>query len=217
MASQLNADFRVAIVGHSYIKHLKNFATELPNKTEFSSVAPKSPRPNLLDLDNCSVQWYGLSGSTVPTLAANNSIRKGLNAFDPHLVFMQIGSNDLDNETSKPIDVAYAISELADEFVQEYSCHKVLVGKLVERKKTRNIDVDEYNEKVQFTNTYLQNFCDDLSSFNTPSFWHHKGIVNPAKNIYYKDRVHMNDLGNLKLYRSIRSGVLASMKLFYYF
>lgn len=215
--SNQNTDFRVAVVGHSYVKHLNNFAADLPNKEQFLSVSPASPRSNLLDLNNCFVEWYSKPGSTVASLSADRHIRHKLGFLDPHLIFLQIGSNDLDNELHEPLDVAYAISEFADKLISEFSLNKVLVGKLAQRKKTRNITVEEYNEKVHKTNRYIENYCEPLSSFSSATFWNHKGIANPGKNIYFRDGVHMNDLGNLKLYRSIRSGVLASMKLFYYF
>ena len=217
----LNADdprkFRVSVVGHSYIRHLKNFSRDFPSNTNFSSIAPVSNnRPNWLDLDNCVVSWHSLPGSNVSRLATDQFIYDELHNFRPNMIFLQIGSNDLDDQYSEPFKVAYQITELADNMIHSLALSKVFIGKLIKRNKTRSVSVTSYNDAVFRTNGYLQNFCDPYYSPDSSSFWIHRGLTNSCENVYFHDKVHMNDLGNLKLYRSIRAAVKTVMPLLHH-
>ncbi|CAH3170365.1 unnamed protein product, partial [Porites lobata] len=44
-------------------------------------------------------------------------------------------------------------------------------------------------------------------------YWKHRGFWNSRENIYLPDGVHLNDLGNLKLFRSIRGAVIKAADL----
>ena len=45
------------------------------------------------------------------------------------------------------------------------------------------------------------------------SFWKHNGFWNPQSTVFRDDGVHLNDLGNYKLYCSIRGGILRAVSL----
>jgi lysophospholipase L1-like esterase len=210
------APTRVSIVGHSYVRRLMAFSRDFPYKLEFFNVAPAHPRPNWLDLNNTVVQWHYISGGTVPRLANDEGILEQLQNFQPQVLFLQIGSNDLDGLScaSQPFNVAYSISELVDTWISDIgSFTKIFIGKLIKRRKTRTkgLSLNDYNIKVGATNVYLNNFCDPQGAVPV-EFWHHKGLSNPIANIYDRDRTHLNDLGHFKLYRSIRSSVKYAMK-----
>jgi lysophospholipase L1-like esterase len=186
-----------------------------PSMVEFQGITPPHPRPNWLDLDTCAVRWHHMSSGTVHRLQASKAIWQALQVFQPHLLFLQIGSNDLDGlgQESEPFQVAYAISKLVDEYIQAIpSVRNVFVGQLVKRRTTRTVglSVNYYNDKIYKTNGYVQDFCDSLGRVPV-CLWHHKGISNSKKNIYTHDKVHMNRLGNLKLYRSVRAAVKSAM------
>jgi len=197
------APVNIAVVGHSYVRRLRDFSTRLPFIPDFAHVAPPLPRPNLLDLDNCQVSWHFIGGGTVPLLNTSNQIAIELQQALPAIVFLQIGSNDLDQIDVDPFTVAYEVSELADKMLNVYGAQRVFVGQLIPRYQTRHCPVEIYNQRVFLANGYLMNFCQRQGPI---SFQVHRGLSNSLHCIHdQNDWVHLNDLGHFKLYRSVRA------------
>ena len=53
-------------------------------------------------------------------------------------------------------------------------------------------------------NDYVKVACEGCKHV---SVWKHKGFWNPQSTLFRDDGVHLNDLGNYKLYRSIRGAM----------
>ena len=127
--------FRVSIVGHSYVRHLAEFARDLPLKPAFASLSLRADRPNWLDLEGCAVTWHAIPGGSVPRVSSSSQVQSHLYEFQPHVIFLQIGSNDLDKFSADPFTVAHSISELADNWIRIFDVNKIFLGQLVKRFK----------------------------------------------------------------------------------
>ena len=81
---------------------------------------------------------------------------------------------------------------------------RVVVGQIVRRQSWRHISYEEGTTRVTEVNEFLTAVCDDPHA----SFWRHQGFWNVQRQIFRPDGVHFNDLGNHKLFRSVKGGSL---------
>ena len=85
---------------------------------------------------------------------------------------------------------------------------RVIVGENIYRYgKAIPEDCPDVNYKINDLNRFLrvrmnEDFCHDRS------LWRHKGLWNFTRPVYCDDGIHLNDLGNLRLYRSVRAALL---------
>jgi len=66
-----------------------------------------------------------------------------------------------------------------------------------------------YNFKVNKLHLYLKAILEPIPYC---VYWRYRDFWNSQENIYLPDAVHLNDLGNLKLFRSIRGAVIKAIE-----
>ena len=102
--------------------------------------------------------------------------------------------------------VARKLYELALKLV-ERGVKKVIIGEIIKRVGPGVPDnMPEINEEIKKANDYL---LVTLHQQDKPElwFWRHKNVWNSSLNIYDKDGIHMNRLGDERIYRSIRGAI----------
>ena len=182
---------RVLILGHSFIKHLKQFVKSHPDDFD-------------LDFHISSpvlIRWHGVGGRTVDkTLKCDIHV---VHSFCPAIVILQLGSNDL--VALSPLHVGSAL----DDFV--HFLHKSCRVKVVCVCQTiRRDSAEAFNFKVGTLTRYLRVV---LGPIPYTMFWGHRGFWKVRGNFYTSDGVHLNSRGQHKLYRSLRGAVLRSLRL----
>ena len=114
---------------------------------------------------------------------------------------LELGSSDICDSHCDADSIALSLVAFTELLIKSLSVRFVVVCQILPRKHTL---FDGYNERVQKVNTLLQ---EALQNINSAKFWQHRGLVNPAKNVYARDGIHLNDFGNEALYRSYRGAI----------
>lgn len=186
---------RALVLGHSFVRRVVEFID--------LQQANDSYRRDLNLSEACDVEIFGVGGRTVDKV-----IRMDLEVIKrnaPNVVVLELGSNDICDSHCDADTVAFSIVALTELLIKSFSVPFVVVCQILPRMHT---PFEGYNERVQKVNTLLR---EALQNINSAKFWRHRGLVNPAKNVYARDGIHLNDLGNEALYRSYR-GAIHSMK-----
>ena len=88
---------RVLILGHSFIRRLKDFIASHPDLNA-----------NFLIAEACEIKWHGVGGRTIAKARAFDL--PVVESFLPQIVILQLGSNDLVH--ADPFSIASAIEDL---------------------------------------------------------------------------------------------------------
>lgn len=119
----------------------------------------------------------------------------------PQHVLVNLGGNDPDSSE----DIECIISRLvsfASLLKRQFHICTVVILSFMHRSQTRNINITSYNSRVDAANQLLKSYVPQGGML----FWKLKGFTNSVNNIF-SDGVHLNSLGQYKLYRQIR-GIL---------
>lgn len=189
---------RVLIVGHSFISRLDN--------------AIGRYLPINFNLRQCVIQCFGVSGGRTDSLRANQGLRRKIVSFQPAILILQIGGNDLCEPLKRPESIACDIVELMESLQACSSVRVGLVCELFVRTRPRAISPQNYEEKRQLVNQMLPTLL-QTSSHEHLLFWRHLRLMNSPLNILCEDRVHLSTIGNKKLYRSLRLAILHAIVL----
>lgn len=185
------SNFRVLILGHSFVKRLREF------------ISKKDPEYDLaLGLEGVTVRWHGVGGRTVAKLRAFDLAIVA--EFKPDIVFIQIGTNDLTQRNMSPLTVGSAIEELVTLLHNEFGVRRVLVGQTLQRAYPLH-----FNSQVSLLARYLKTVLEPISY---ATYWSHHGFWKPRAPYLAGDGVHLNEEGQHKFYRSIRGAVLGSVR-----
>ena len=125
--------------------------------------------------------------------------------YDPQVVVLVMGGNDLDTEEADPGEVATAIVILAKELACEN--RYVIVTQILNRIKPR-ISADLYKIKVRICNHLI---AEKSKMFRNVLFWSHIRLNNCNTHMH-RDGVHLNRKGNYLLYKSIKSSLAHVLK-----
>ena len=135
-----NSTPQVLILGHSFIKRLKQFVQN--NSNDF-------------DLDfqislPVLIRWHGVGGRTVEkTLKFDTHV---LHSFRPDVVILQLGSNDL--VTLSPLHVGSAIDDFVHFLHDSCGVQLVCVCQTI-----RRFSAEAFNTKVGMLTRYLPGLC----------------------------------------------------------
>ena len=190
-------NIRVAIGEHSYVRRLKEF---------IESDDDLLGRVNLeFDLyqENIETKFFYKSGCRIQTF--HKIVMPRVIEYDPHVVVLVMGGNDLDTEEADPGEVATAIVQLAQELARDK--RHVIISQLLDRTNPR-ISADLYKIKVRICNHLLAEktkFCRDVL------VWTHIRLNNCNTHMH-RDGVHLNRKGNFLLYKSIKSSLAHVLK-----
>ena len=182
---------RVLILGHSFIRRLREFISTHSDDfyVNFSLAASVVTR------------WHGVGGRTVAkTLQFDLPV---VSSFRPDFVILQLGSNDL--VTFSPLHVGLIIEDFVRLLHTSYGVKLVCVCQTLRRD-----NATVFNSKVGLLTRYLRVV---LKPLPYAIFWGHRGVWKARSNFYAPDGVHLNRIGQYKLYKSLRGAVLRSLRL----
>lgn len=172
-----------------------------------------------LPVSSVEVAWRGVGGATVDSFLDNTVAMSWLSAIQPHVVIIQVGSNDLcevvDGEAPDAFLTGHRVMQLAEWCIQQFGVYRVLISGVFYRTKVSNYvrDVLEYNRKVDLLNRYLHVSCGVERRIR---FWHHENVLSlrPDSTIDRDDGVHFNQKGQVLYYYSVRGALLAGIKTY---
>ena len=197
---------KVLIMGDSFIANFKTFLKDHQEEFSYSLNLP---------LSQVMVQYSSLRGGNVEKLQTYRL--EDVEDFEPDIVLLQIGSNDLCDMNSTPESVAKSIIDLADKFVSSYNVKFVAVMQIFHRlKPTRpvryRIDPAWYNPRVDTANRTLS----DLADPNHSCLWRHKGFWEPStqEKVFDTDGTHLTFSGNVRFFQSLRALTVHLLKQF---
>ncbi|XP_062571148.1 uncharacterized protein LOC134233175 [Saccostrea cucullata] len=190
MAAEPEVNIRtVCILGHSYIRRLKEFINASDLRTNLN-----------LDMDSFKVDFRSRGGLTFKRLAHCAEFLR----FDapPDICFIQMGSNDL--SLNNPQKVCTDLISYAQYLRDGVGIKTVIVGQLLRRQPWASRD--KFNEDVVKVNNLLK---EETGKVDGVYFWPHRGFWADLSYLG-RDGVHIEgDSRHMKKYmHSIRIAVL---------
>ena len=179
---------RVLILGHSFIKRLRRFIVQ--NTPDYQL--------NLNITDQISVQWLGVGGRTIAKVREFDLVE--VSRFQPDIVYLEIGTNDLTQRGMSALTVGSAIEDLVRLLHDNYGVSLVCVGQTIKRSPVGN-----FNCNVKLLAQYLKTVLEPLPF---AVYWTHRGFWRPSSSYLSYDGVHLNREGQHKLYKSIRGALI---------
>lgn len=150
-----------------------------------------------------SVNFHGVGGRTVAKVRKFDlSIIRRLS---PDIIVLELVSNDLTKLPGQT--VGSELETLVRYLHDEFNVKSIAVCQVIRR---HSPECTGYNFKVTKLHLYLTAVLEPKPYC---FYWRHRGFWNSRENIYLPDGVHLNDLGNLKLFRSIRGAVIKALGL----
>ena len=125
----------VLILGHSFIRRLKDFIASHPDLNA-----------NFLIAEACEIKWHGVGGRTIAKARAFDLPM--VESFVPQIVILQLGPNDL--EHADPLLIASAIEDLVTLLHDRFQVKRVCVCQTVYRESS-----PMYNKRVRDLVKYL--------------------------------------------------------------
>lgn len=182
---------RVLVLGDSFIRRLREFVLGTPQNFSVN-----------FHLTHCAViKWHGVGGCTITkTIQYNLHV---IESFNPDIVTIQLGSNDLTSETA--LRVGSAIDDFVRLLHDVYNVQVIYVCQTIMRQHQ-----SAFNRKAKLLTKYLKVVLEPIPYAH---FWGHRGFLRPSDNIYVRDGVHLNLKGQKKFYRSLRGAILGALSL----
>ena len=196
---------KILLLGHSFISHFKRFLKT--NLNTFSYSINLNPREVM-------VQYASCPGATVEKL--ERTCMSDVEDFEPDVVVLQIGTNDLADPTCTPEKLVKKITGLVRTLLTTYKVKYVAVLQILHRfpssRPTRHkVDVPTFNKKVDDANDLLTK---SLSGVPGCRFWRHKGFWGAHQRATIaNDGVHISQsFGQRRYFYSIRAVAVSSLK-----
>ena len=175
------------ILGHSFVRNLKNFIGS--NLSSYKYTLKLDPKEVM-------IQFAGKPGANIKSL---KELQLGdVQDFEPELVILDIGTNDLCLTTCDPVKLSSAIVGLVDSLITDFNVKHVVVLQILHRFRPlrpirptrRQVNIEQFNSDVDTCNKILD---DKLSQKQNCKFWWHKGLwgVNQRRMID-QDGVHFS-------------------------
>lgn len=188
---------RILVLGHSFIRRL------------FSDIRA-GILPDNFDLAQCEIQGFGIGGGTVRGLRNDRRLCNLLDNFQPHAVILQIGGNDCCNSCLPPSKLAYDIYDLMV-FLHERWKVVVYVCELFTRPKPRGMAPEVYEDRRVNVNKAL---CVLTAGHDQLHLWYHRRIFHSPLELFLADGCHLNSVGMVKFFRSIRLAIKSASEIF---
>ena len=181
----------VLVFGHSFVRRLNEFLV-----TRFGAYHNFNLFYNYSD-----VYTFGVGGMT--TSDALSRYIGVVAEFNPQVVFIQLGTNDLDSHRNSIRSIARNMAELCRR-LQRAGVRRILIGQVLPR-QSHGSRVHDFNTRVVSLNLELVRA---VQSMNRVMLWQHRGFWFSQMNLMHDDGIHLNRRGNMRYYRSVRGGIL---------
>ena len=111
---------KILIEGHSFIKRLKIFIRD--TRPQFSYALNLRPAEFM-------IQYSGVSGGTIDKLWNDSSVQD----YEPHILIIQCGSNDLCKSTSSPEDVCSSLINYCEHLLNSTTIKHIVILQILQR------------------------------------------------------------------------------------
>ena len=194
--------YKILLLGHSFISHFKRFV--------------KASRPYFnfslnLDPREVMVQYSSLPGANVQSL--RDSRLTDVKDFEPDIVILQIGTNDLADPKCTHDMLVYARKDLVDTLLYTYHVRYVAVLQILHRFPSTvptkyKVDIVSFNGKVDLSNDLLSKV---LLLIDHCRFWRHKGFWGEQQSqTVAPDGVHLSSpFGQKRYFYSLRAVIVS--------
>ena len=181
---------RVLVWGHSFVKRLH---------ADLERGFQRRARSDFNLASRARVSLFGHGGRTVPKLWSYDL--HVVSRLLPDIVILEIGTNDL--FTEEPSLVAASIEVLVRLLHDRFSVKAICVCHVIPR-----CSPCAFNDKVAACNELVRSL---LAPLPYVFCWFHKGFYSKAGKLLSADGVHVNRLGQYRLYRSYRGAILKAL------
>ena len=188
----VNPNHRILVLGHSFVWRLEKFIKE----AQFNCLDQ-----HFAVADNVLVRFHGIGGRTVDSL--RNFDLPVITSFQPTLVILEIGSNDLCNPRSAVPIIAANILQLLQLLHYAFNVRHIIVNQVCKRNSNNRSHLS-YNTRVFQLNYLLLQIIKQLP-FAT--FWFHRRVTRSVLPMLLPDGVHLNSEGNHLLYHSYHDAI----------
>ena len=155
----------------------------------------------------CTVRFMGRRGASIQTFREPATITR-ISSRVPDIVITLLGGNDLDGKSPAPPEaVGLQLGRLGDELLA-LGVRQVCLCQIERRKKWRHFDFDTGAARVASANAALQSACGGRRGL---FYWSHKYLWNSPAKVFRQDGVHLSDIGNFRLFRSIRGAIFRAV------
>ena len=194
----------VLVFGHSFVRRL---AIDIYNPLY-------TDLKRNFGLDQCNVTLRGLG---------NLAIHRDSSAFYERvdavfrrkpfdIVLCQLGGNDISLDLDS-LTLAKELIDFGEYLINSKNVKIVYICEIFTRDSPRDISPAEYEIRRTDTNSSLHSHLQHNSRIK---LWRHKRIFESPLHIFNQDGIHMNSVGQKKLYKSIRQGIIFAVEDYYY-
>ena len=181
----------VLVLGDSFIRRLGKFVLG----------APQHFSVNFHLTHHAVIKRHGIGGRTI-TKTIQHDLHV-IESFNPDIVIIQLGSNDLTSE--RALRVGSAIDDFVRLLHDVYHVQVIYVCQTIMR-----LHQSAFNRKAKLLTKYLRVVLEPILYAH---FWSHRGYWHPSNNIYVRDGVHLNLKGQKKFYCSLRGAILGALSM----
>ena len=188
---------RVLVIGHSFIRRTHDFIKS--NLQDYDNFH--------IRLDQAQVSFMGIGGATIKDITSKLTTDKVdiVDVTRPELVLIQLGTKELGWHTVRcdelGEDMRLLVNELLDRRVR-----RVVICKTLKRGKAgKPPTMPHFNGRVTIFNNWMKA---NLAPNPRVMVWNHRGFTVDIEKHVDKKGLHMNEYGQLKLYRSYKGAIL---------
>jgi len=186
----------VLILGHSFVRRLR-----CDLNAGFDSRAVRDFHLK----GSANVHLFGIGGRTIAKLKRHDL--HVISELSPDIVILEIGTNDL--SSLRPEVVGSAIDDLVRLLIETFHVPVIGVCHVIQRGAFYP-NPSVFNANASILNEYVKTVLDLLPNVFT---WSHGGFSNPSVQLLLPDGVHVNPVGQYKLYRSYRGAIIKALSM----
>lgn len=203
--------FKVAICGHSFIKRQRDFILEDKSNKYFAN----------MKMQEAYIRWICRGGWTWDLFDSDKKGWQEVKEYKPDLVFIELGTNDLDSfdSVSKVVQKA---KRMVDKMLS-IGIKKIVIAHVIPRgAKGRYVQLHKLNDKISdYNDTMKQEFINESVPKRSPYrfwdnrvwFWEHKGLRSSQYELLRRDGVHLSAFPALdRHYHSVRLAILSGLR-----
>ena len=189
-------DIRITVTGHSFARHLKLFMDKdediLNRYNEGFNLYKEGSETKFIFKSGCDIHYFKKSMISQVILSK------------PHLIILELGSNDLTKKEVSPSALALEIYNISKSLVQSVTKF-VLVSSIIHRKVTKSaMEIDTYNARVDLYNQLMMLKCESDKEL---IFMSHSRLKRGV-DILKPDGIHLNGRGNYLMYMSYKNSLV---------